>query len=205
MTARGDNFMNRIKELRTKKGMSQAELAKRCSVHQTAVSQWENGRTYPDTESLIRLAGVFNVSIDELMSDESNTAGKVRIPVLGYIRAGIPLEAVKEILDYEEIPSDMPLRGEYFALKIRGDSMEPRICDGDVVIVRQQQDVESGEIAVVMVNGTDATVKKVIKKDTRLILVPFNPNYEPIVFSKKEVLQLPVKIIGKVVELRGKF
>lgn len=197
--------MNKIRKLRKGRGMSQSELARRCSVHQTAVSQWENERTYPDTESLIKLSELFNVSIDELMNCDVDRAAGISVPVLGYIRAGIPIEAVKDIIDYEEISPDMSERGEYFALKIKGDSMEPRICDGDVVIVRQQADIESGDIAVVMVNGVDATVKKVIKKDTRLILVPFNQNYEPMFFSQKEVVQLPVKIIGKVVELRGKF
>ncbi|MBR6784844.1 MAG: helix-turn-helix domain-containing protein [Clostridia bacterium] len=196
--------MNIIRELRKQKGMSQNELAQRCNVHQTAVSQWENGRTSPDNESLKILAGVLGVSVGTLIGGE-DIGSTVLVPVLGYVRAGIPMEAVEDILDYEEISAEMASRGEYFGLKIKGDSMFPLFQAGDTVIVRRQPDAESGEIAVVLVNGNDATVKKIIKKDTSLLLVSENSAYEPMVFSKSEIENLPVTIIGKVVELRRKF
>lgn len=196
--------MNIIRELRKQKGMSQSELAQRCNVHQTAVSQWENGRTSPDNESLKILAGVLGVSVGTLIGGE-DIGSTVLVPVLGYVRAGIPMEAVEDILDYEEISAEMASRGEYFGLKIKGDSMFPLFQAGDTVIVRRQPDAESGEIAVVLVNGNDATVKKIIKKDTSLLLVSENSAYEPMVFSKSEIENLPVTIIGKVVELRRKF
>ncbi len=79
------------------------------------------------------------------------------------------------------------------------------MCSGDVVIVRQQPDVESGEIAVVLVNGNEATVKKLIKKENGIMLQAFNPVYEPIFYSAQEIEELPVRVIGKVIELRGKF
>ena len=118
---------------------------------------------------------------------------------------GIPMEAVEDILDYEEISADMASRGEYFGLKIKGDSMFPLFQAGDTVIVRRQPDAESGEIAVVLVNGNDATVKKIIKKDTSIVLVSENSAYEPMIFTKPEIESLPVTVIGKVVELRRKF
>lgn len=195
--------MNMIKELRCTKNLTQADLARLCSVHQTAVSQWEKGRTTPDTESLKKLAEIFNVSVDYLLGTPEKKG--IKIPVLGYVRAGIPVEAVEEVLDYEEISPEVAASGEFFALKIKGDSMEPRICDGDVVIVRKQNDVDSGDIAVVLVNSMDATVKKIIKKDTSISLVPFNTNYDVMIFSSEEIAKLPVRIIGRVVELRGKF
>lgn len=86
-----------------------------------------------------------------------------KIPVLGVIPAGTPIEAVEDILDYEDISEDMARRGNYFALKVRGDSMLPTVKDGDVVIVRQQEDAESGQICVVMINGYDATLKEIKK------------------------------------------
>ena len=196
--------MNIIRELRKQKGLSQSELAKLCCVHQTAVSQWENGRTSPDNESLKILAGVLGVSVGALIGGE-DIGSTVLVPVLGYVRAGIPMEAVEDILDYEEISAEMASRGEYFGLKIKGDSMFPLFQAGDTVIVRSQPDAESGEIAVVLVNGNDATVKKLIKKDTSILLVSENSAYEPMVYSKKEIETLPVTIIGKVVELRRKF
>ena len=196
--------MSIIKDLRNKKGLTQAQLARLCSVHQTAVSQWEKGRTDPDKESLKILSEVFGVPVDTIMGLSSGD-NKVIIPVLGYVRAGIPIEAVEEILDYEEISPQLAATGEVFALKIRGNSMEPRICENDVVIVRKQSDVDSGDVAVVLVNSMDATVKKVVKKGTSLSLVPFNTNYDVMIYTAEEVSRLPVSIIGKVVELRGKF
>lgn len=197
--------MNNIKALRNSRGLTQAQLASLCGVHQTAVSQWEKGRTYPDKNSIITLSEIFNVSADMIMGLESRNKKKNLIPVLGYVRAGIPIEAVQEILDYEEIPESMAASGEHFALRVTGDSMEPRICDGDVVIVRRQSDVDSGDVAVVLVNSMDATIKKIIKKGTSISLVPFNPNYDVTIFSAQEIALLPVTIVGKVVELRGKF
>lgn len=196
--------MNIIKELRKQKGFSQSELAALCNVHQTAVSQWENGRTSPDSESLRIISSVLGVSVGRLIGGEE-LDGKTLVPVLGYVRAGIPMEAVEDILDYEEISAEMAARGEYFGLKIKGDSMYPMFHAGDTVIVRRQPDVESGEIAVVLVNGNDATVKKLIKKDTSVLLVSENTAYEPMIFDKSEIEALPVTVVGKVVELRRKF
>lgn len=197
--------MNNIKALRAARGMTQAQLASLCGVHQTAVSQWEKGRTDPDKNSIITLSEIFNVSADTIMGLEQRNEKKNLIPVLGYVRAGIPIEAVQEILDYEEISESMAASGEHFALRVTGDSMEPRICDGDVVIVRRQSDVDSGDIAVVLVNSMDATIKKIIKKGTSISLVPFNPNYDVTIFTAQEIASMPVTIVGKVVELRGKF
>ena len=196
--------MSIIKDLRNKKGLTQAQLARLCGVHQTAVSQWEKGRTDPDRESMKILSEVFGVPVDTIMGLSSGD-NKVIIPVLGYVRAGVPIEAVEEILDYEEISPQLAATGDFFALQIRGNSMEPRICENDVVIVRKQSDVDSGDVAVVLVNSMDATVKKVVKKGTSLSLVPFNTNYDVMIYTAEEVSRLPVSIIGKVVELRGKF
>ncbi len=195
--------MNTIKELRLQRGLSQAALARQVQVHQTAVSQWEKGRTSPDGATLRRLAGVFGVSVDYLMG--LSAGERCQVPVLGYVRAGLPAEALENVLGYEEISEATAASGEHFALRISGNSMEPRFCDGDTVIVRRQSEAESGEIAVVMVGGSDATVKKIIKKDNSLVLFPLNPAYEPKVFTGREVQTLPVRIVGKVVELRAKF
>lgn len=196
--------MNIIKELRRKKGITQSELANFCGIHQTAVSQWENGRTLPDKQSLIMLSDLFGVSVDMLIGGHRRNSDENRIPVLGYVRAGQPVEAVENILGYELITDDMAMNGEYFGLEIKGDSMRPRMWPGDVIIVKRQDYIENGEIAVVLVGDMEATVKKIIKNGTSLTLVPFNPEYEPLVFTSMDVVSLPVKILGKVVELRGK-
>lgn len=196
--------MNIIKELRLKRGITQSELAELCSVHQTAVSQWEKGRTLPDKQTLVRLSDIFNVSVDLLMG-KNDTTKKNLIPVLGYVRAGMPIEAYEDVIEYVEIPDAMAATGDYFGLKVTGDSMTPKICPDDIVIIHKQDYIESGEIGVVLVNDLDATVKKVIKKGTSLTLVPFNTSYEPMIFTPEEIVTLPVRIIGKVVELRRSF
>ena len=128
------------------------------------------------------------------------------IPVLGDVAAGIPIEAVENIIDWEEINSALAGTGDFFGLRIKGSSMEPRIREDDVVIVRKQEDANTGDTAVVLVNGDSATVKRIKKEpDGGLWLLPNNPAYDPQHFSPSEVAEKPVHIIGKVVELRGKF
>lgn len=128
-----------------------------------------------------------------------------RIPVLGRVAAGLPIEAQEEILDWEEITGDMALDGEYFALQIKGDSMEPRMRNGDVVIVRQQEDADDGDTVIALVNGNDAVCKRLKKYQDGIALVSTNPAYEPMYFSGSEIDETPVKIIGRVMELRAKF
>lgn len=129
----------------------------------------------------------------------------VVINVLGRVAAGIPIEAIEDIIDTEEISEEMAKSGEFFGLQIHGDSMEPRMCEGDVVIVRKQDDAESGDIVIAMVNGNDATCKRLRKYRDGIELISNNPSYEPMFFSNEDIISKPVKIIGKVVELRGKF
>lgn len=198
---------NRLKELRIKKGITQVQLAKTLFVRQSSISAWEQGKSNPDFENQRKLAELYGVSIDELFGRETTPVKQkgVKIPVLGKVQAGIPIDAVEEILDYEEIPESMARQGDYFGLVVRGDSMFPKMVEDDVVIVRKQSDCDSGDIAVVLVNGNDATVKKIKKTPMGLTLVPLNPNYEYISYTADDVERLPVKIIGKVVELRRKF
>ena len=208
--------MNVIKQIRKENNLSQSEFAKILNVHQTAVSQWENGRTTPDISSAKLISQKFGISLDIILGDIYTLAKEkydlehphkrgIKIPVLGNVAAGIPIEAIEDIVDYEEISEEMAMRGDFFGLKIKGSSMEPRIKEGDVVIVRQQPEVESGDVAIVIVNGDSATCKKVVINDNGITLIPFNPAFEPIFYSAEQVDTLPVRIIGKVVELRGKF
>ncbi len=204
-------FSGRLKSLRNKKGLSQAELAKLLFVSQQTVAKWETDKSTPNPETIKKISNILNVSTDYLLGNEDNATSEqteskyVKIPVLGYVAAGIPMGAIEDIVDWEEIPAEMARYGEYFGLIINGDSMEPRICRGDVVIVRKQSDIDSGDIAIVIVNGDEGTCKKVVKHDNGISLVSFNPAYEPMFYTWKEVEQLPIIINGKVVELRGKF
>ncbi len=136
--------------------------------------------------------------------DRHRIAGK-RIPVYGDVAAGLPIEAMENIVDYEEIDEALAVTGDFFGLRVRGSSMEPRIREGDVVIVRKQSDAETGDTAIVMVNGDSATVKRIKKESSGISLIPNNPAYDIKFYSAEEIDSLPVRIIGKVVELRGKF
>lgn len=146
-------------------------------------------------------------TVNELkFSNSIPASGKgVTIKVLGRVAAGVPIEAVEDIIDTEEISADMARSGEYFGLQIHGDSMEPRIYEGDVVIVRQQDDAESGDIVIAMINGNDATCKRLTKYTSGIALAALNTKYEPMMFTNEEIIEKPVRIIGKVVELRGKL
>ncbi|MCH5188646.1 MAG: helix-turn-helix domain-containing protein [Oscillospiraceae bacterium] len=208
--------MNRIKELREEHKISQAKLAQIANVHQTAVSQWEKGRTSPDIDSAKAICRHFNVSLDWLLGQsgvQNNvepasyfSPSVIRIPVLGRIPAGVPMEAIEDIQGYEEAPADWA-RGdkEFFALKLRGDSMFPEYRDGDTVIFRRQDTCESGDDCAVMVNGNDATFKRVHRNENGIVLQPLNPAYPAIPYSNEQIIDLPVRVIGVVWEIRRKM
>ena len=132
--------------------------------------------------------------------------GGYRIPVLGKVVAGVPINAITDISGFEEIPEQMGRAGEFFALEIKGRSMAPTLHEGDVVIVRQQPNVENGEIAIVLINGNEATVKEVKESPDGLTLIGHNVAiYTPHFYNRQEIESLPIQILGKVVELRRKF
>lgn len=199
----------RIKDARKSAGLTQLELAKKTELSRSYIGDIEKDRYNPSVSTLQLIATATNTPLEDLLPSTKTVspAGRgVRIPVLGRVVAGIPIEAVEEILDYEEITPELAATGEFFALKIRGHSMEPRMMEGDVVIVRRQDDVDSGDVAIVLVNGDEATVKRVKKQEEGITLIATNTSvYEPHFYSNKEIEKLPVRILGKVVELRGKL
>lgn len=197
-------FAENLRILRERKEMTQQQLADALKISRSTIGMYEKGNREPDFETLELIADFFNVDMGRLIGNLTPKKGNW-IPVLGSVRAGLPMEAVENILDYEEIGEEMARQGDFFALQIKGDSMEPRIKEGDVVIVRKQPDVENGEIAIVLVNGDEATIKKVQKFAGGINLVPSNPAYDVKTFDNQKIESLPVKIIGKVVELRAKF
>lgn len=199
-----------LKRLREEKEMTQAELGKALEISPSAIGMYEQGRRTPDIPTLKKIASYFNVSLDYLLGNspakaaQQQSAGRgVRIPVLGRVVAGIPIEAVEEILDYEEITPELAATGEFFALQVKGDSMLPKLEEGDIVIVKKQEDVETGDIAIVLVNGDEATIKQVKKVEGGIMLYGFNPDvYEPHFYSNRQIESLPVRILGKVIESR---
>lgn len=204
------NMGEKIYYLRTKNSMTLEELGNKVGVGKSTVRKWENGMiANMKRDKILKVAEALNTTPAYLMGwDEVREEPKkkgVKIPVLGRVAAGVPIEMIEDVLDYEEITEDMARHGEYFALKIQGDSMSPRIWNNDVVIVKQQDDAESGEIVIASINGDDAVCKRLQKYSDGIALVSLNPQYEPIYLKKDDIDSKPVRIIGKVVELRGKF
>ena len=210
-----------VSKYRKEKGLSLQDFATLVGTSRGYIHILEKGinpatgkPAVPGTKTLTSIAETMGMDLPSLLEllnsdDNSNivesTRQKRTIPVLGSIIAGIPIEAIEDIVDYEEIGEDILKTGtEFFGLKVKGDAMSPVLIEGDTIIVRKQEDCENGEIAVVLVNGNEATVKKVIKKENGIILQPINPAYDPMSYTNKEISKLPVKIIGTIAELRRK-
>ena len=202
-----NNVGQRIFEARKRRKISRKEVADFLQVHETTIKRYEDGNTKKlPTDRLEKIAKYLNTSIEYLMGwEEEQKPQGIKIPVLGTVAAGIPISAVEDILDYEEIPQTWKNQGEFFGLRIKGDSMKPDINDGDTVIVKQQTTANNGDIIIALVNGDDATCKKFEKLDNGIMLISNNSEYSPMYFSNEKVITKPVVIIGKVVELRRKF
>lgn len=207
---------NRIKSMRICRGYTLAYVAELLGIKEATMQRYESGEIKNiKHETIAKLADILNCSPAYLMGWDNNvgpipngTKHKkpgVTINVLGRVAAGTPIEAIEDIIDTEEITEEMAATGEFFGLLIDGDSMEPKMSKGDVVIVRQQDDAESGDTVIVTVNGTDATCKRLRKYRDGIELISTNPSYEPIFFSNEDIENKPVRVIGKVVELRCKF
>ena len=208
-----------VKQYRKTHHLSMQDFANLCGRTKPYIHQLENGNPKtgeeirPNIDTIEMLAKAMNMKIDELVRTmdgnsviDLKSCNSVLIPVLGKVVAGIPIEATEDILGYEEITEHMASLGEYFALRIKGDSMMPNICNGDTVVVRKQESVEDGDIAIVLVNGCDATCKKIKFNPSGITLIGYNASvYEPHFYTNDEIANLPIIIVGKVVELRRKF
>lgn len=193
-----------------KHSITQTEICNTLGIKMPTFSDWVNAKTYPRIDKIELMANYFGISKSDLVEERSNLESRlsrkgVTINVLGRVAAGIPIDAIEEVIDTEEITEEMAKTGEFFGLKIKGNSMEPRIYENDVVIVRLQNDAESGDVVIATINGDEATCKRLRKYRDGIELISNNPSYEPMFFSNEEILSKPVRIIGKVVELRGKF
>lgn len=197
----------RIQEILDKNNMKQSDLAEILKVSESTVGKWILMKSIPRMGIIQKLSDYFNIPKSYFLEESTTYHAKgIRIPVLGRVAAGIPIEAIEDVEDWEEIPESMAKNGEYFALKIKGKSMEPRIMEGDVVIVKKQSCIDSGDVAIVLVNGNDATVKQVTKSENGITLIGWNPSvFSPQVYNNDQIKSLPIQILGKVIEVRGKL
>lgn len=204
---------DRLIQVLREKNITPKELSEKTGIPKSSISQYMSGYAKPKQDRIYLISKALDINPTWLLGYDvdinivkQNEGIGVKIPILGTVIAGIPVTAVEDIIGYEEINEKMARCGDYFALEIKGDSMEPKMSKGDIVIVKQQNTVENGQIAIVLVNGDEATVKKVRFRDNGIELIAFNSYvYEPHFYSAKEIDELPVKIIGRVVELRAKF
>lgn len=202
--------MSEIKSKRIRLGLTQKEVAQKVGVTEATVSRWESGEIanmrrdkIMKLSELLQLPPSVIMDLPEKKQQNANGhPGYIRIPVLGRVAAGIPIEQIEDVEDFEDIRAPEGSEADYFALRIRGDSMQPLIQDGSVVIVHRQPDAETGEIVIATVNGDDATCKRLKKYAEGIMLVSINPAYDPMVFEKGDVNSLPVSILGKVIEVR---
>lgn len=208
---RMQEIMQRIKKRRNTLELSYEALSEKTGISKSTLQRYETGfiKNMP-LDKIEVIAEALHTSPSYLMGWNEDQPIKPRkkgvaINVYGNVAAGIPLEMIEDIIDTEEIPEEMARSGTFFGLRIKGDSMEPKILDGDVVIVRQQSDAESGETVIATINGDSATCKRLKKYGEGIALISINPKYEPMYFSNKEALDKPVRILGKVVELRRKL
>ena len=203
-------FPQRLKQLRKEMGLSQKSLSEHLGVTQQAVGKWETGRSSPDPATLARLAELLETSADYLLGISEQPAepaapslpyAESPIPVIGTVRAGYGSLAFEE--DYGVEYACVKDPANYFYLVVKGDSMEPRIQDGDLALVHRQPTLENGDLGVMVFGEGEGTLKKYSQRGNAVILQPFNPAYEEKVIRGEELNQL--FIAGKVVETRAKW
>ena len=213
-------FRKNLANLISERNLTQREFAKMVGVSAPTVNDWLKGKTSPRMNKIDKICSIFAIKRSDLLDPPAEPAPPaaqpptapyrapldglhgVKIPILGRVVAGLPAYADQEILGYDEITKERAQTGEFFSLIVRGDSMEPLFLEGDHVIVERQPDVDSGDVAIVGVDGEDATIKRVQKVEGGIILQPENRSYNPMYFSEKDILEKPITIYGRVVEQR---
>ena len=214
-----ETFKKNLKLLLEKKQSTQKDLAEYLNVSPSSINKWYNGKALPEMSKIDKICAFFGVNesdllgytppetieLDEHPADPLDPRRKgVRVPVLGYVAAGVPIEAVEDIVGYEEIPAEwVKNRDVFFGLVVRGASMYPQLIDGDIAIIKQTPTVESGEIAVVQLANLDVTLKKIKREPNGIWLIGYNKEiYPPRFFTNEEVRSLPITILGKVMQIR---
>lgn len=203
-------FSERLKALRKERKLSQAALSAQLGVTQQAVAKWESGRSTPDPATVARLAALLGTTTDVLLGvspapqDFGGPVGaylESPVPVVGSVRAGYGALAFEE--DYGTEPAPVKDPENYFYLVVKGDSMEPRIHDGDYALVRRQPTLNNGDLGVMVFDEGEGTLKRYIRRGNAVILQPFNPDYPEKVIRGADLERL--YIAGKVVETKTKW
>ena len=217
-----DNFFaNNLRYIREKRGLSKSQLAEKLNVNQSTISRWENGEMGATVTNAFDISKILNVPLPDLLGKNLSVdnaeyidilSNIVKIPVLGVIKAGIPIEAQENIIEYVDIPEDWTKGNKkYYGLKIQGDSIYPKYEENDIVIFEQTEDYikANKKDCAIMVNGDDATFKNVTITENGITLIPLNINnsdgYQPTFYDKEQIKTKPVRIIGIAREKRTRL
>lgn len=203
-----NQFANNLKYIREKKGISKNKLGEMVGVNQTTIGRWETEEIKPSIDNVEEVAKVLNIPLPDLLIKDLKfdngeivdiNSNIIKIPIYGSIKAGVPIESQTDIVEYINLPvTDKELNKSYYGLKISGDSMFPKYIEGDTVIFEQNDDIEAykNKDVAVMINGTESTFKKILINEQGIVLVPYNNNYDMMMYSKEDVENLPIKVVG---------
>ena len=212
-----NNFASNLRHLRIQARMTQEELAKKMDKDYSTIGKWELGLRSPIMTDVIKIAELFHVSLEKLIGQSmiydnaelvELETDIIKIPVYGTIKAGIPIESQSDIIDYIDIPKEWTRGGKkFYGLKVSGDSMFPKYNEDDIVIFEQNEDKElyNGKDCAVMINGTESTFKKVLLNDQGIVLQAYNMAYGIQMYSKEDVINKPIKIVGIAREKRTRL
>ena len=201
----------RLQELMDYLGVSATEFGKMTGIPKSSVSMYLSGQRQMRADRIGDISEKFGIDPAWLMDKDVpmrkpvEITDVVEVPIYGRVAAGNGVCAYEDISGYVTVSKKLASTGEIFALRIAGDSMEPRISNGDIVIVRKQSDADNGDTIIALINGDDAVCKRLRKYDGGIMLLSNNPKYEPRVFTKQDTDDIPVRIIGRVMELRSQF
>ena len=200
-------FSENLKKQAAIAGENQPDIAEVLGVTKSAVNAYFMGNKMPRMDRIKKLADHFGCNVSDLVDDKSieDQVTAVAIPVLGTVPAGVPIEAIQDILGYEEIPKIMADTGEFFCLRVEGNSMYPLLYSGETIVIKKQETADNGDIVVALVDNEETTVKRLKKMSDGIILEAENPEYNSLYFNEKQIKNEKVKIIGKAVESRKKL
>ena len=201
-----DKITRKVFDFLDRNNLSIYRVSKDSGVPQSTIGAWRTKGSKPTYESIEKICKAYNLPNDFFYDDDSDEDTDIywnKIPILGSVPCGEPTEAIEEIIGYIEVLPNMAK--DHFGLIAKGDSMAPKIEKGDILIIKKDTQVQSGDIAIVKVNGDEATCKKIMLTDEGITLISLNPNYEPRFFTNAQIESLPIKIIGKVKEIRRKL
>ncbi len=213
-----DTFQDRLQRALTIKNIKPVELHEKTGISESLLSKYLSGNAVARQRKLASLADALNINevwlmgydvpMDRELNTKTDELGNpiTSIPLIGSVKAGYDYMAQENWEGTVNIEKSLVGDGSnYFALKVKGDSMAPVFIEGDIVVVKKQNDCENNEIAIVIVNGDEGTIKKVRKTNAGIILQPLNPAYAPMIYSNDEIKTIPITIVGIVKQLKREF